>query len=135
MSWADQAACQRDTLADLGPTAEATRDITVTTSAIDKIIVQDLAWVVSALLQLLELRRGVPAEGRLAALPAMINTGSTAPLPATPPASAFTTALPRPPLPPPAPTRSRPSGSSCDRPRRALRRPHHGRPGPVGIPA
>lgn len=51
------------------------RDITATASAIDKIIVQDLAWVVSALLQILELRRGVPAEGCLAALPAMIKYG------------------------------------------------------------
>ncbi|MFB7782191.1 DEAD/DEAH box helicase [Streptomyces vinaceus] len=56
-----------------------TPDITATTSAIDKIIVQDLAWVVSALLQLLELRRGVPAEGRLAALPAMIKYGVGSP--------------------------------------------------------
>ncbi|MFF8914263.1 hypothetical protein ACF08M_13310 [Streptomyces sp. NPDC015032] len=47
-----------------------TPDITATTSAIDKIIVQDLAWVVSTLLQLLELRRGIPAEGHMAALPA-----------------------------------------------------------------
>ncbi|MFF9818966.1 HIRAN domain-containing protein [Streptomyces sp. NPDC014006] len=52
-----------------------TRDITATTSAIDRIIVQDLAWVVSAILQLLELRRGIPAEGSLAALPAMIKYG------------------------------------------------------------
>ncbi|MEU0110666.1 DEAD/DEAH box helicase [Streptomyces sp. NPDC006251] len=52
-----------------------TRDITETTSAVDKVITQDLAWVVSALLQLLELRRGVPAEGYLAALPAMIKYG------------------------------------------------------------
>jgi hypothetical protein len=52
-----------------------TPDITATMSAIDKIVVQDLAWVVSALLQLLELRRGVPVEGRLAALPAMIKYG------------------------------------------------------------
>jgi hypothetical protein len=52
-----------------------TRDITATTSAIDRIIVQDLAWIVSAILQLLELRRGVPAEGSLAALPAMIKYG------------------------------------------------------------
>ncbi|MET9039333.1 hypothetical protein [Streptomyces mirabilis] len=56
-----------------------TPDITATTSAIDKIIVQDLAWVVSALLQLLELRRGVPAEGHLAALPAMIKYGVGSP--------------------------------------------------------
>ncbi|WP_432163945.1 DEAD/DEAH box helicase [Streptomyces tendae] len=56
-----------------------TPDITATTSAIDKIIVQDLAWVVSALLQLLELRRGVVAEGRLAALPAMIKYGVGSP--------------------------------------------------------
>ncbi|MFF1651114.1 hypothetical protein [Streptomyces sp. NPDC058240] len=56
-----------------------TPDITTTTSAIDKIIVQDLAWVVSALLQLLELRRGVPAEGHLGALPAMIKYGVGSP--------------------------------------------------------
>ncbi|MDN3356832.1 DEAD/DEAH box helicase [Actinomadura sp. DC4] len=56
-----------------------TSDIAATTSAIDKIIVQDLAWVVSALLQLLELRRGVPAEDRLAALPAMIKYGVGSP--------------------------------------------------------
>nr|WP_024126083.1 DEAD/DEAH box helicase [Streptomyces sp. FR1]AHE38701.1 DEAD/DEAH box helicase domain-containing protein [Streptomyces sp. FR1] len=56
-----------------------TPDITATTSAIDKIIVQDLAWVVSALLQFLELRRGVPAEGHLAALPAMIKYGVGSP--------------------------------------------------------
>ncbi|MFD4760920.1 hypothetical protein ACFWOJ_19110 [Streptomyces sp. NPDC058439] len=56
-----------------------TPDITTTTSAIDKIIVQDLAWVVSALLQLLELRRGIPAEGHLAALPAMLKYGVGSP--------------------------------------------------------
>ncbi|MGW3477958.1 DEAD/DEAH box helicase [Streptomyces althioticus] len=56
-----------------------TPDITATTSAIDKIIVQDLAWIVSALLQLLELRRGVPAEGHMAALPAMIKYGVGSP--------------------------------------------------------
>ncbi|MFB6992844.1 HIRAN domain-containing protein, partial [Streptomyces sp. NPDC056304] len=56
-----------------------TPDITATTSAIDRIIVQDLAWVVSAVLQILELRRGVPAEGRLAALPAMIKYGVGSP--------------------------------------------------------
>jgi hypothetical protein len=56
-----------------------TLDITATTSAIDKIIVQDLAWVVSALLQLLELQRGVPAAGHLAALPAMIKYGVNSP--------------------------------------------------------
>ncbi|MEW2488237.1 DEAD/DEAH box helicase, partial [Streptomyces sp. NPDC048411] len=56
-----------------------TLDITATISAIDKIIVQDLAWVVSALLQLLELRRGVAAEGHLAALPAMIKYGVGSP--------------------------------------------------------
>lgn len=56
-----------------------TADITATTSAVEKIIVQDLAWVVSALLQILELRRGIPAEGRLAALPAMIKYGVDTP--------------------------------------------------------
>ncbi|MFD7671936.1 DEAD/DEAH box helicase [Streptomyces anulatus] len=56
-----------------------TPNITATISTIDKIIVQDLAWVVSALLQLLELRRGVPAEGHLAALPAMIKYGVGSP--------------------------------------------------------
>ncbi|MFF2517889.1 HIRAN domain-containing protein [Streptomyces sp. NPDC058086] len=56
-----------------------TRDITATISAIDKIIVQDLAWVVSALLQFLELRRGIPAEGHLSALPAMFKYGVGSP--------------------------------------------------------
>jgi hypothetical protein len=59
--------------------ALGTRDITATTSAIDKIIVQDLAWVVSALLQLLELRHELSAEGHLAALPAMIKYGVDSP--------------------------------------------------------
>ncbi|MEW2494356.1 HIRAN domain-containing protein [Streptomyces nodosus] len=61
------------------PLGALTPDITATTSAIDKIIVQDLAWIVSALLELLELRRGVPAEGRMAALPAMIKYGVGSP--------------------------------------------------------
>ncbi|MFJ2629952.1 DEAD/DEAH box helicase [Streptomyces sp. NPDC087532] len=52
-----------------------TRDITETTSAVEKVITQDLAWVVSALLPLLELHRGMPAEGHMAALPAMIKYG------------------------------------------------------------
>ncbi|MEV5131391.1 hypothetical protein AB0K87_12965 [Streptomyces sp. NPDC053705] len=56
-----------------------TTDITATTSAIDKLIVQDLAWVVSAVLQLLELLRGVPAENHMAALPAMIKYGVGSP--------------------------------------------------------
>ncbi|WP_331718346.1 DEAD/DEAH box helicase [Streptomyces sp. NBC_00624] len=51
------------------------KDITDTTSLIDKVITHDLAWVVSAILQLLELLRSTPAEGALAVLPAMIKYG------------------------------------------------------------
>ncbi|MFD4588933.1 DEAD/DEAH box helicase [Streptomyces sp. NPDC058434] len=49
--------------------------ITETTSIVDKVITQDLAWVVSAILQLLEVHQGTPSEGVLATLPAMIKYG------------------------------------------------------------
>ncbi|MFZ3491790.1 DEAD/DEAH box helicase [Streptomyces sp. 5.8] len=56
------------------------KDITVTASYIDEVIVQDLAWVVSSILQILETRHGITVEGPLAALPAMLKYGvDTAP--------------------------------------------------------
>ncbi|MEV6957215.1 DEAD/DEAH box helicase [Streptomyces sp. NPDC051183] len=56
------------------------KDITVTSAYIDKVIVQDLAWTVSAILQILETRHGITAEGPLSALPAMLKYGvDTAP--------------------------------------------------------
>lgn len=51
------------------------KDITVTSDYIDKVIVQDLAWAVSSLLQILEIRYGITPEGLLAALPAMLKYG------------------------------------------------------------
>ncbi|MFF3381322.1 DEAD/DEAH box helicase [Streptomyces sp. NPDC002680] len=56
-----------------------TDDITATTTITDNVIAHDLAWVVSALFQLLELRRDVPAEGTMATLPAMIKYGVDSP--------------------------------------------------------
>jgi hypothetical protein len=44
-------------------------------SALDRIVVHDLAWVLSAILQMIELRRGEPAEGPLAAVAAMAKYG------------------------------------------------------------
>ncbi|MFE4263402.1 DEAD/DEAH box helicase [Streptomyces sp. NPDC056883] len=56
------------------------QDITATSAYIDKVIVQDLAWGVSSILQILETRHGLTAEGPLAALPAMLKYGvDTAP--------------------------------------------------------
>jgi superfamily II DNA/RNA helicase len=56
------------------------KDITVTSDYIDKVIVQDLAWAVSSILQILETRHGITPEGLLAALPAMLKYGvDTAP--------------------------------------------------------
>ncbi|MEF9908573.1 HIRAN domain-containing protein [Streptomyces sp. P9-A2] len=56
------------------------KDITVTSDYIDKVIVQDLAWAVSSILQILEIRHGITPEGSLAALPAMLKYGvDTAP--------------------------------------------------------
>lgn len=56
-----------------------TAEITHTVTAVDTVIAQDLAWTVSALLQLIELRRGSPADGWLAALPAMLKYGVDTP--------------------------------------------------------
>ncbi|MFE1242365.1 DEAD/DEAH box helicase [Streptomyces tendae] len=56
-----------------------TADITKTAVVIDSVIGHDLAWATSAILQLLEHRRGIPAEGRLAALPAMAKYGVDTP--------------------------------------------------------
>ncbi|MGV9628565.1 DEAD/DEAH box helicase [Streptomyces sp. NPDC003487] len=56
------------------------KDITVTSDYIDKVIVQDLAWAVSSILQILEIRYGIAPESLLAALPAMLKYGvDTAP--------------------------------------------------------
>ncbi|WP_030792757.1 DEAD/DEAH box helicase [Streptomyces sp. NRRL S-920] len=56
------------------------KDITVTSNYIDKVIVQDLAWAVSSILQILETRYGITPEGPLATLPAMLKYGvDTAP--------------------------------------------------------
>ncbi|MEU3322054.1 DEAD/DEAH box helicase [Streptomyces sp. NPDC006785] len=59
--------------------ALGTKEITDTTTVIDKVISHDLAWAVSALLQALELRHGAPAVGWLAALPAMLKYGVSTP--------------------------------------------------------
>ncbi|MFF5826027.1 DEAD/DEAH box helicase [[Kitasatospora] papulosa] len=56
------------------------KDITVTSNYIDKVIVQDLSWAVSSILQILETRHGITPEGPLATLPAMLKYGvDTAP--------------------------------------------------------
>ncbi|MFJ8763158.1 DEAD/DEAH box helicase [Streptomyces cyaneofuscatus] len=56
------------------------KDITVTSNYIDKVIVQDLAWAVSSILQILETRYGITPQGPLATLPAMLKYGvDTAP--------------------------------------------------------
>ncbi|MFG2563236.1 DEAD/DEAH box helicase [Streptomyces sp. NPDC048496] len=60
-------------------TALGTADVTATTTVLDQVVAHDLAWAVSAVLQLLELKRGTPAEGHLAALPAMIKYGVATP--------------------------------------------------------
>ncbi|WP_199577180.1 hypothetical protein [Streptomyces sp. CRB46] len=71
------------TVRNAGKASDVRRDLRrrsgARTTAIDKIIVQDIDWIVSALLQLLELRRGVPAEGHMAALPAVIKYGVGSP--------------------------------------------------------
>ncbi|MET9694654.1 DEAD/DEAH box helicase [Streptomyces sp. NPDC006514] len=60
--------------------ALAAKDITVTSQYIDEVIVQELAWTVSAILQILETRHGITADGPLATLPAMLKYGvDTAP--------------------------------------------------------
>jgi hypothetical protein len=46
-------------------------------AALDRIVVHDLAWVLSAIVQLLEHERGAPASGRLSALAAMAKYGVT----------------------------------------------------------
>ncbi|MEU3907937.1 DEAD/DEAH box helicase [Streptomyces goshikiensis] len=55
--------------------ALSAKSITVTSSYIDEVIVQDLAWAVSSILQILETRHGITAEGLLATLPAMLKYG------------------------------------------------------------
>ncbi|WP_344612107.1 DEAD/DEAH box helicase [Dactylosporangium salmoneum] len=45
------------------------------TSMLDRIVVQDLAWVLSAILQMLELRLGQPATGPISAVSAMAKYG------------------------------------------------------------
>jgi len=55
--------------------ALGTKDITVTSALLDKLITQDLAWTASSILQILETRHGITAEGPLAALPAMLKYG------------------------------------------------------------
>lgn len=80
-------ALARDWIAGTPPTelhqrhrlALGTKDITETSAVVDRVLTQDLAWVVSALLQLLELRHGELADGALSALPAMIKYGVGSP--------------------------------------------------------
>ena len=52
-----------------------TGEITDTSAMVDKVIVQDLAWVVSAILQILESRHEFPASTQFSSLPAKLKYG------------------------------------------------------------
>ncbi|MFI1177628.1 DEAD/DEAH box helicase [Streptomyces melanogenes] len=66
-------------LHDIHQQSLGTKEITGTAALVDRVITHDLAWVVSAILQIFELRSGAPAEGNLAALPAMLKYGVATP--------------------------------------------------------